>query len=139
MDERVGQVMRRGAITCSEETSLRDIAQIMVVNRVRYCVVINSNHEVRGLISADSIIESFGEDLDLTKAKNVLQPLSVFAATSGSPLRKAIATMNEHKTEHLIVIADQPGSQAVLGILFASDIIARMAKRDEEVENREGL
>jgi predicted transcriptional regulator len=47
--EYVRQLMRRGAITCSEETSIRDIAQIMVVNQVRYCVVSNLEHEVIGI------------------------------------------------------------------------------------------
>ncbi len=132
MEEHVRQLMRRGAITCSEEMSLRDIAQIMVVNQVRYCAVINSNHEVRGLISADSIIDAFGRDLDLTRAKDILHPHSIITATAGTSLREAIAVMNRHKIEHLIVIADPPESKAVLGLLCAGDIITKMAKREEE-------
>ncbi|HXX56365.1 MAG TPA: CBS domain-containing protein [Thermodesulfovibrionales bacterium] len=135
MEEHVRQLMRRGAITCNEETSLRDIAQIMVVNQVRYCAVINSNHEVRGLVSADSIIDAFGRDLDLTRAKDILHSHSIVTATAGTPLREAITAMSKNKIEHLIVIADQPESKAVLGLLCAGDLIARMAKREEGEAN----
>jgi len=36
-----------------KETTLHFVAQIMVVNRIRYCVVLNNNREVVGLISSE--------------------------------------------------------------------------------------
>lgn len=132
MDKYVRQLMRRGAITCSEETSLKDIAQIMVVNQVRYCVAINKVHEVRGLISADSIIGSYGNDLDKIRAKDILDHDAIITKTMDSPIEEAIGLMSKAKTEHLVVLSDRPGSRAVLGILYAGDIIAAMARRTEE-------
>ncbi len=131
MEEFVRQVMRRGAITCSEETSLRDVAQIMVVNQVRYCVAINSAHEVRGLISADSIIDALGRDLGATRVKEILSGVPIITTTGGAPLSEAISVMSKNKVEHLVVLSDRPGSRAVLGILASRDIIARMAGREE--------
>jgi CBS domain-containing protein len=126
--------MRRGAITCSEETNLRDIAQIMVVNRVRYCAVINQQHEIRGLISSDSIVRAFGEDICSVKAKDILTPDSMVTTTPGTSLTEAIAIMRDRKIEHLIVVSDRPKSKAVLGILCAKEIVARMANRKERME-----
>jgi len=127
MEETVMHFMRRGAITCTEETSIREVAQIMVVNRIRYCVVVNSAHEVVGIISARSILKAFGKDLDKTRAKDILQPYTITIHPS-SPLSEAIEIMCKKKIEHLIVVSEKPGSKAVLGILYASDLVKEMAE-----------
>jgi len=131
-EERVGQFMRRGAITCSEETSLRFVAQIMMVNRIRYCVVTNKDHEVVGLISADNIINAFGRDFDQTRAKDVLIPNTIVTVTTLTSLKEAVAFMAKKKIEHLIVVSERAESKAVIGMLCSADIIARMARRQEQ-------
>jgi CBS domain-containing protein len=126
--------MRRGAITCNEETSIRDIAQIMVVNQVRYCVVISKDHEVTGIVSADSLICTFGLDLDETRARDIIvkDKKRVFTTTGKTLLTEAIDIMKRQKIGHLVVLADHPASRAVLGVLLSSDIVAEMARRQEE-------
>ena len=131
-DERVRQFMRRGAITCSEGTSLRFVAQIMVVNRIRYCVVTNEKHEVVGLISADNIINAFGMDFDQTKARDLLSPDTIVTVTPLTILKEAVALMAEKRIEHLIVVSERAGSKAVIGMLCSVDIIANMARRREQ-------
>ncbi len=130
--EKVAQFMRRGAITCSEETSLRFVAQIMVVNRIRYCAVTSGSHEVVGLISADNIINAFGRDFSEIKAKDIILPGSVVTVTPSTPLEEAVALMAKKRIEHLIVVSERPESKAVIGMVCAGDIIARMARREEK-------
>jgi signal-transduction protein with cAMP-binding, CBS, and nucleotidyltransferase domain len=127
MEERVMRLMRKGAITCSEETSVRDVAQIMVVNSTHYCIVINESHEVLGIISARSILKAFGRDLDQTKAKDILIPYT-FTITPMTPLKEAIHSMDRRKIEHLIVVTDRPGTKAILGLLHVEDILDKMAQ-----------
>ncbi len=127
MRERVMRLMRKGAITCGEETSVRDVAQIMVVNSTRYCVVINQGHEVLGIISARSILNAFGRDLDQVRAKDILAPYT-FTITPNTPLKEAIHLMDKRKIEHLIVVSDRPGSKAILGLLHVEDIVDKMAQ-----------
>lgn len=124
--------MRRGAITCNAETSLRFVAQIMVVNRIRYCAVTNENHEVEGLISADDMITAFGRDFDQTKAKDLLIPDVIVTVTPSTSLREAVALMAKKRREHLIVVSERVGSKAVIGMLCSVDIIARIARRKEQ-------
>ena len=126
MEGKVFQRMRRGAITCGEDTSVREVSQIMVVNRVRYCVVVNDRHEVVGIISARSILKAFGKDLDKTKAKDILLPYTV-TITPNSTMREAIGLKIKKRIEHLVVVSDRPGSKAVYGILSAADIVRQMA------------
>lgn len=126
MDDKVRNLMRRGAITCGENTSIRDVAQIMIVNRTRYCIVVNARHEVVGIISADSMLRAFGRDLDGTHARDILMLHSV-TVTPSTPLDDAITLMSKKRIEHLIVTNDFPGSKAVLGIVYSADIIKKMA------------
>ena len=129
--ERVGQYMHRGAITCNEKTSLRFVAQIMMVNRTRYCAVVNQSHEVRGLISADNMIYAFGEDFDQMTAKAILSRDTMVSVTLDTPIEEAVALMAKKGIEHLIVVSDRPDSRAVIGMVYAGDIIAEMARRQE--------
>lgn len=119
------RLMRKGAITCNDEASIREVAQIMVVNSTHYCVVINRNHEVLGIISARSILKAFGMDLDQTKAKDILLPYT-FTITPNTPLKEAIGLMDRRKIEHIIMVSDRPGSKAILGLLHIQDIVDRM-------------
>jgi CBS domain-containing protein len=98
----------------------------MVVNRIRYCVIVNNAHEVLGIISARSILKAFGKDLDTLKAKDILLPYTI-TITPNSPLKDAIELMKKRKIEHLIVVSDKPASKAVFGILHAGDVVAKMA------------
>lgn len=134
MIEQIKHLMRRGAMTCNEDMSVRSVTQIMVVNRLRYCVVINKQCEVKGLISADSILRAYGRDIDTVRAGDILQPYS-FTATPATTLPEAIALMTKKKIEHLIIVGDSPRNRSVLGILHASDIVGGMA-RDEKGDGR---
>jgi len=126
MERKVMQLMKRGAITCHEDTNIREVAQIMVVNRVRYCVITNNQNEVQGIISSRSILKAFGNDLEKTSAKDILLPHTV-TITTAHPLGDAIELMIKKKIEHLVVVSDRPGSKAVIGILRAADIVKNIA------------
>jgi len=127
MEKKVMNLMRKGALTCGENMSIREVAQIMVVNGARYCVVTNGNHQVRGIISARSILRAFGKDLDQIMAKEILLPYTI-AVTPNSSLKEAVDLMSRKKIEHVIVVSDQPGNKAVFGLLHIEDIVTDMAK-----------
>jgi predicted transcriptional regulator len=131
-EERVAQCLRRGAITCSEEIGLIFVAQIMVVNRIRYCVVTNKNHEILGLISANKIIDAFDNDFAHRKAKDIVSAENTITVTASTLLKDAIDVMAKKRVEHIIVVSDKPGSRAVIGILAAREIVSRMARRQEQ-------
>jgi osmoprotectant transport system ATP-binding protein len=128
MEHKVMNLMRRGAITCTQETSIQEVAQIMVVNKIRYCVVVDEKHEVKGIISARSMLRAFGKDLEKTKAKDILLPYTV-TITPNSLLKEAADLMSKQRIGHLIVVSDRPGSSRVIvGLLHAEDVVARMAE-----------
>ncbi len=129
MQKRVMNLMKKGAISCGEETSIREVAQILAVNSTRYCVVTNKEHEVIGIISARSILKAFGKDLDETLAKEILLP-HTYTISPNMPLSEAIRLMDRRKIEHVIVTSDRPGSKAVLGMLHIEDVIDAMVREE---------
>jgi len=130
MKSKVMQLMRKGAVTCPEDATVREVAQIMLVNDIRYCVVVNARHEVIGIISSRSILKAYGLDLDRINARDILLPHTETVGPSRE-LREAVDIMNRKKIEHLIVVPDRPGSRAVLGLLCARDIVDHMASEGE--------
>ena len=133
MQKRVMNLMKKGAISCGEETSIKEVAQILAVNSTRYCVVTNKEHEVLGIISARSILKAFGKDLDDTLAKEILLP-HTYTISPNMPLSEAIRLMDRRKIEHVIITSDRPGSKAVLGMLHIEDVISAMV--GEEGSNK---
>ncbi len=129
MQKKVMNLMKKGAISCGEETSIKEVAQILAVNSTRYCVVTNKEHEVLGIISARSILKAFGKDLDETLAKEILLP-HTYTISPNMPLSEAIRLMDRRKIEHVIVTSDRPGSKAVLGMLHIEDVIDAMVREE---------
>ena len=123
----VREIMRRGAITCALDTSIREVAQIMVVNRIRYVVVTNESNAVEGIISARSILKAWGKDLDETKAGDILLRHTV-TTTPETSLAAAIKTMQRRRIQHLVIVSAHLPQQHVVGILSASDIVRNMAR-----------
>lgn len=127
MAEFVRDLMRHGAITCTLETPIREVAQIMVINRTRYVVVVDEHNSVAGIISARSILRAWGKDLEKTTAKDMLLPHTI-TTTPQTPLADAIKLMQKRRIQHLVIVSDRPPHKRVTGILSASDIVRHMAK-----------
>jgi predicted transcriptional regulator len=127
MAELVRDLMRHGAVTCSLETPIKEVAQIMVMNRARYVVVTDEHNAVAGIISARSILKAWGKDLKKTKAKDILLPYTV-TTTPETPLAEAIKTMQRRRIQHLVIVSERPPHKRVVGILSASDLVRHMAR-----------
>jgi CBS domain-containing protein len=127
MAELVRDLMRLGAVTCPLDTPVKEVAQIMVVNRIRYVVVTGEHNAVAGIISARSILKAWGKDLDKTTAEDILLPYTV-ATTPDTPLVDAIKMMQKRRIQHLVIVADHPIHKRVVGILSASDVVRHMAR-----------
>jgi predicted transcriptional regulator len=127
MAELVKDLMRHGAVTATMDTSVKEIAQIMVVNRIR-CVVITDDHgTVAGIISGRSILKAWGRDLDKTTAKDILLPYTV-TTTPETPLSEAVKMMQKRRIQHLVIVSEQPPHQRVVGILAAVDLVRYMGR-----------
>ena len=127
MAELVKDLMRHGAVTCTLDTSVKEIAQIMVVNRIRYVVVTDDHGAVAGIISARSILKAWGKDLDKTTTRDILLPYTV-TTTPETPLADAIKVMQKRRIQHLVIVSEQAPHKRVVGILSAVDLVRYMGR-----------
>lgn len=127
MAEFVKDLMRHGAVTCTLDTSAKEIAQIMVVNRIRYVVVTDDHGAVAGIISGRSLLKAYGKDLEQTKAQDILLPYTI-TTTPDTPLPEAIKLMQKMRIQHLVIVSQQPPHKRVVGILSAVDLVKYMGR-----------
>ena len=127
MPKLVRELMRRGVLTCTLDTPIKEVAQIMVVNRTRYVVVSDERNAVAGIISARSILKAWGKDLEKVTAKDVLLPYTV-TTRPDTPLVSAIKEMQKRRIQHLVIVSERPPHKQAVGILSASDLVVHMAR-----------
>ena len=125
---RVGDAMHEGVLSCSTDTPLSAVAEIMAARGV-HCVVVTESDDlgVWGVIS----------DLDLVAAAGVrdlaAQSAGASAATpaltihAGDTLQRATQMMTEHAVAHLLVVDDESGKP--VGILSTLDMARVLAER----------
>ena len=124
-DAKVGDAMRVGVITCRRETTLADVARMMVGYDVHSVVV----SEVQGDRSPWGIVTS----LDLARAADELGSLTagdvasteLLTIASDQPLEAAAELMSEHRVTHLVVV--QPDTNQPVGVISARGLAAAVA------------
>jgi CBS domain-containing protein len=123
---RVADVMHRGVLTCSRQTPLSDVAEVMAVRRI-HCVVV-ADEEAEGLWGVVS-------DLDLVAAACVRELDEQTAGGSAAPpvvtvapdetVERAAQLITEHATAHLVVV--EPDGSRPVGVVSTLDVAAALA------------
>jgi CBS domain-containing protein len=118
-DLTVGDAMHHGVLTCSRDSSLARVAELMSVHRV-HCIVVDDLEEAGSMWGVVS-------DLDLVAAASVrdLEEQSAGAAaatpvlsiSSAESLQRAAQLMTEHATTHLVVVDREGRPQGILSTL----------------------
>ena len=119
-DKLVKQVMHRGAITCTPNTSLHQIIRLMQETGVRAVVVIEED-EALGIVSHMDIVRHYGEDLSRLYARDVMST-ELIAISQEAPVNRAIELILKHKVHRLPVVE---GKQ-VIGLISTTDILRDM-------------
>jgi CBS domain-containing protein len=125
---KVEDAMHRGALTCSRETPLRDVARTMAEERI-HCIVVADGGELEdlwGVISAADVVAAAlaGDVHERLACEAAADPVVMVAPDE--PLERAAQLMLEHGTDHLVV-AD-PADLRPLGILSTLDVAAAVSE-----------
>jgi CBS domain-containing protein len=123
---RVADAMHPGVVSCTRDTSLGAVAELMARERIHCVVVQNGNGDsLWGIVS----------DLDLVAAATVRELHEQTAGGSaGTPvlmiapdetLERAAQVMTEHAAGHLVVV--DPATVRPVGVISTLDIAAALA------------
>jgi CBS domain-containing protein len=123
---RVHDVMRVGVVNCQPETSLRDVARIMVGYRIHSVLVgdAGSGESPWGILTDLDLATAGTSDITELTAGDVASPELVTVRTNES-LAGAAKLMSDRKCSHLLAV--QPDTGRPVGVISALGIAAVIA------------
>ena len=126
-DVRVGDVMTEGVVSCSPDTPLREVAALMVENRIHSVVVYEGGPERAWRIVSDiDLVNAANADMDREQASEVAAT-PVVTVTPDARLGRVAQLMAEYQTAHLVVV--DPGSGRPVGVISSLDLARTLAER----------
>ena len=130
-EDHVSSAMHPGVVSCTPETSLREVAQIMAEQAIHSVVIgglrTRSSERSWGVVSDVDLLRAAAGDLETQSAGDVAATELPTVRTDDS-LPRAAQIMAEHEVTHLIVV-DPDDGQAV-GVLSSLDLAASLAAGD---------
>ncbi|MFH0774657.1 MAG: CBS domain-containing protein [bacterium] len=126
-DKKVLDVMTRGVVSVHLTDSAKEVARALVENKIHAVAVMDDNGDVIGVISEMDLLKVMDQDLDLTRAEDIMSS-HLRSITPNSRLREAAEVMLGLKVHRLIVL--HPEGRRAVGVLSISDIIREMTKSD---------
>ena len=123
---RVCDIMDRDIILCYPQDSVKEVVRMMKANHFRPVVVAHESGEVWGLVSRLAVIRFYGEDLERTRAEDVMRPYRIEVDPQW-PIETAAQLMKRTRYEHLIIVDPHAGPRRPIGILSSFDIVRYMS------------
>ena len=121
----VRQVMSQSLLTCSAETPIRDLAQMMARVGVQAVPIdADPGAGTRRIVTAIALAQVACSAKDHTGLEASDIAVDAVTVLVGDPLPTAAARMLEQGTTHLLVVDDADSSRPV-GLLSAADIVSR--------------
>lgn len=125
-DKKVRDAMTRGVISVHLTDSVRDVARVLIENKIHAVAVMDDNGDVIGIISEMDLLGVMDQDLDLTRAEDIMSSY-LRSITPDSSLEEAAEIMLGLKVHRLIVL--HPDGRRAVGLLSITDIIKEMTKK----------
>ena len=123
----VREAMHEGVLSCSADTPLSSVAELMAARGV-HCIVVTGADDlaVWGVISDLDLVAAAGvRDLDAQSA-GASAATSALTIHPGDTLRRAAQVMTEHAAAHLLVVDDTSGKP--VGVLSTLDMARVLAE-----------
>ena len=124
----VSEVMHRGVVTCSADTSAHAVARIMAAHRI-HSVVVATPGEWPQVVTDAEIASAFYDGLldshnaeDLGKAAPLLRP--------SDSLSFALERLHEPRATHAVVVGR---SRRALGVLSVLDVVEAFLREDDRL------
>ena len=125
----VSEAMHPGVLTCTPETTLRDVARMMARYRIHAVVVYSDEQEDRvgvwGIVSeADLIAAAAADEIDTRTAGGTART-PLITVHPGEPLRRAAELMHEYHVTHAVVVSSS--RELPLGVVSSLDVARAIA------------
>ena len=138
----VAEVMTKDPACCSPDTSLQEVARMMVDNDCGCIPIVEDGEPIGTITDRDIAVRTVAEGknpLDLTAADAMTS--NVVSVRSDSSLEECCKVMEDHQIRRVLVVDD---SGACCGIIAQADVAASAEPRDvaevvQEVSKSAGI
>lgn len=121
---RVADAMRPGVISCSEDTSMAEVARIMATNHVHAVIVSGVDAGGGwGIVTDQDVVATAGEAAGRTAGSCARR--DAVTVDPGRTLEEAVRLLRESSESHLVVV--HPAQAMPLGVLSTLDIVGVVA------------
>lgn len=126
VDAKVHDAMRVGVVTCRPQTSLRDVARIMVGYGIHSVVVDDQQASMHpwAIVSDLDVANAVRGGLDELTAGDVARS-ELVTVPAGETLARAAQLMSEHGVSHLMAV--QPETGRPVGVISALGLATVLA------------
>jgi predicted transcriptional regulator len=121
----VRDIMHKGVIACKPEAPLEEVVRILCDTDIHAIIVMESENEVKGIISHFDLIGYYEEDLTKHKAREVMSS-PVIDISPEAPVIEAAKLMLEKDVHRLLVSEMTPSGKRPVGVISTTDIIKDM-------------
>jgi predicted transcriptional regulator len=116
MNIKVKDLMVKSVITTMPHKTIGHTHSIMTKNKIKSVPVVDSEMEIKGIITATDLLEDLSES---TPVSNVMTT-KVFTIPAYSNINIAARMMRNHNINHLVVSDEHK----IVGVLSAHDLLA---------------
>lgn len=121
----VGDLMHKGIIACSPETTMDEVVRIVSDTSVHSIVVMEDEKNPLGIISHTDIIRLFGEDLPQYVARDAMSDTLIIIGAD-QPAKAGADLMLEKGVDRLLVVEVEGDKETAVGILSTTDLVKEM-------------
>lgn len=127
MAKLVRDVMSRGVMTCTPETTVREAARRMAEHGVNALVVVEeASGELEGIVSRSDVARIYDQDCDAARVESIMSP-DVETIIPDIPVSAAVLIMLDRNVDRLVILHAKPAPPRPVGVLSLSDVIRDMA------------
>jgi len=126
MDRIIRDFMCRGVVTCGVNANAAEVARIMLDNDVSALVVIDERLNACGIISKTDLIRSYGKDLSLISAEDIMTS-EILTVSPDTSVHEAVQLMLDRGIHQLVIVTRGGAHRRPVAIFTTGDAVALMA------------
>ncbi|MDD2777952.1 MAG: CBS domain-containing protein [Methanocellales archaeon] len=129
--KKVRDVMFKGVVTVHLDTSIKDIAAVLIQNNISGVVAVDSTGETWGVVTDMDLVKCYAEGKIDVVAENIMSPQTL-AVDPEMSLKDAAAFMHSHQIHRAFVMSARSAyvtKNIPIGVISATDVARELARQ----------
>ena len=126
INEPVREIMSRDVICLSEKSSIYDVVDVMLANRIGALPIVDGDENLVGIVTERDIALSLAGEIDDRTAQDYMST-KVFTTTPGTPIESACKIMVRNGLRRIPIVGGEAdiskAAKKLLGIVTSTDLI----------------